>query len=66
MPSSKYTHHNPSMLSYDALFLRCEAKPRDGSDWLWARPNCNLVLNGAGSPKRLLSQKLQDEKRIPS
>jgi hypothetical protein len=29
-----------------------------------ARPNCNLVLNYAGSPRRLLRQKLQDEKRI--
>jgi hypothetical protein len=29
-----------------------------------ARPNYNLVLNCAGSPRRLLRQKLQDEKSI--
>jgi hypothetical protein len=30
----------------------------------WARSNCNLVLNYAGSPRRLLRQKLQDGKCI--
>jgi hypothetical protein len=29
-----------------------------------ARPNCNIVLNCAGSPRRLLRQKLQDGKCI--
>jgi hypothetical protein len=29
-----------------------------------AHPNCNLVLNYAGLPRRLLRQKLQDEKCI--
>jgi hypothetical protein len=32
----------------------------------WACPNCNLVLNCADSPRRLLRQKLQDGKRISS
>jgi hypothetical protein len=60
-PGSKDTRDNPSK-----LFLRCEAKLRVGSDWLWAHPNYNLVLNGASLPRRLLWQKLQDGKRIPS
>jgi hypothetical protein len=29
-----------------------------------AHPNCNLILNCAGSPRRLLRQKLQDRKHI--
>jgi hypothetical protein len=32
----------------------------------WARPNCNLVLNCAGSSKHFLRQKLQDRKCISS
>jgi hypothetical protein len=34
MPGSKDTRCNPSKLSYDTLFLRCEAKSRVDSDWL--------------------------------
>jgi hypothetical protein len=30
----------------------------------WGRPNCNLILNCAGSPRCLLRQKLQDGKCI--
>jgi hypothetical protein len=31
-------------------------------DWLMSCPNCNLVLNCAGSPRRFSSQELQDGK----
>jgi hypothetical protein len=34
MSCPKDTCHNPNKLFHDSLFLRCEAKPRVGSDWL--------------------------------
>jgi hypothetical protein len=34
MPGSNDTSRDPSKLSHDALFLKCEVKSRVGSDWL--------------------------------
>jgi hypothetical protein len=34
MPCPEDTRHNPSKLSHNALFHRCEAKPQVGFDWL--------------------------------
>jgi hypothetical protein len=55
---------NPSKFSHDPQFLVLKLSHGLVLTGWWARPNCNLVLNYTGSPRRLLRQKLQDGKRI--
>jgi hypothetical protein len=45
------------------IFLWCwKIKHQFILDWLMRYPNCNLVLNYAGSPRRFSSHELHDEK----
>jgi hypothetical protein len=65
MPDSKDICCNPNKLSHDALFLGLKLSCRLVLTGWRAHPNCDIILNCAGSPKRFLRRKLQDGKCIP-
>jgi hypothetical protein len=65
MSGSKDISCNPSKLSHDAFFLGLKLSCRLVLTGWRAHPNCDIVLNCAGSPKRFLRRKLQDGKCIP-
>jgi hypothetical protein len=58
VPCFKDTHRNPSKLSHDALFLRCEAKPRVGSDWFLSSSKLQPYLELCRFVQTLLKTKV--------
>jgi hypothetical protein len=64
VPCLKDTRQNPSKFPMTPCSLGVKLSRGLVLTGCWAHPNCNLVLNGASSPRRLLRQKLQDGKRI--